>query len=82
MEMATKRFPEDLTQATWFKSSKSGPNCDNCVEVAYVIGAVGVRDSKDKTGPALVFRPRGMERLRRRSSERRVQPTLTNAAWR
>ena len=55
MEMATKRFPEDLTQATWFKSSKSGPNCDNCVEVAYVIGAVGVRDSKDKTGPALVF---------------------------
>ncbi|MEV4847630.1 DUF397 domain-containing protein [Micromonospora matsumotoense] len=55
--MATKRFPEDLTQATWFKSSKSGPNCDNCVEVAYVIGAVGVRDSKDKTGPALVFAP-------------------------
>ena len=47
--MATKRFPEDLTQATWFKSSKSGPNCDNCVEVAYVTGAVGVRDSKDKS---------------------------------
>lgn len=47
----------DLTGATWFKSSKSGPNCDNCVEVAYVTGAVGVRDSKDKTGPALVFAP-------------------------
>lgn len=57
MEMATKRFPGDLTQAAWFKSSRSGPNCDNCVEVAYVIGAVGVRDSKDKTGPALVFAP-------------------------
>ncbi|MEV0424947.1 DUF397 domain-containing protein [Micromonospora sp. NPDC049836] len=55
--MATKEFPVDLTQATWFKSSKSGPNCDNCVEVAYVPGAVGVRDSKDKTGPALVFAP-------------------------
>ncbi|MDH6469691.1 hypothetical protein M2303_003237 [Micromonospora sp. H404/HB375] len=57
MEMATKEFPVDLTQATWFKSSKSGPNCDNCVEVAYVTGAVGVRDSKDKTGPALIFAP-------------------------
>lgn len=57
MEMATKEFPVDLTHATWFKSSKSGPNCDNCVEVAYVTGVVGVRDSKDKTGPALVFAP-------------------------
>ncbi|MFI7606930.1 DUF397 domain-containing protein [Micromonospora sp. NPDC049366] len=55
--MATKRFSVNLTQATWFKSSKSGPNCDNCVEVAYVTGAVGVRDSKDKSGPALVFAP-------------------------
>ncbi|MEV1146692.1 DUF397 domain-containing protein [Micromonospora sp. NPDC049799] len=55
--MATKRFSVNLTQAAWFKSSKSGPNCDNCVEVAYVAGAVGVRDSKDKTGPALVFSP-------------------------
>jgi hypothetical protein len=57
VEMATKEFPVDLSHATWFKSSKSGPNCDNCVEVAYVTGAVGVRDSKDKTGPALVFAP-------------------------
>lgn len=55
MEMATKEFPVDLTQGAWFKSSKSGPNCDNCVEVAYVPGAVGVRDSKDRSGPALVF---------------------------
>ncbi|QGN46098.1 DUF397 domain-containing protein [Micromonospora sp. WMMD558] len=57
--MATKECPVDLTQATWFKSSKSGPNCDNCVEVAYVTGAVGVRDSKDKSGPALIFSPGG-----------------------
>ncbi|MFG1949737.1 DUF397 domain-containing protein [Micromonospora sp. NPDC048830] len=56
--MATKGSL-DLTRAVWFKSSKSGPNCDNCVEVAYVTGAVGVRDSKDKTGPALIFTPAG-----------------------
>jgi hypothetical protein len=55
--MATKRFPVDLTHARWFKSSRSGPNCDNCVEVAFVAGAVGVRDSKDPSGPALVFAP-------------------------
>ncbi|SBT49935.1 DUF397 domain-containing protein [Micromonospora auratinigra] len=55
--MATKEFPVDLTRASWFKSSKSGPNCDNCVEVAYATEVVGVRDSKDKTGPALVFAP-------------------------
>lgn len=55
MEMATNGFPVDLTSAAWFKSSRSGPNCDNCVEVAFVPGAVGVRDSKNPTGPALTF---------------------------
>lgn len=57
MEVATKWSRGDLTRATWFKSSKSGPNCDNCVEVAYVTGAIGVRDSKDKSGPNLIFAP-------------------------
>ncbi|MDM4721647.1 DUF397 domain-containing protein [Micromonospora sp. WMMA1363] len=59
--MATKEFPVELTQASWFKSSKSGPNCDNCVEVAYVTGAVGVRDSKDRSGPALIFNAGGWQ---------------------
>ncbi|WP_189041060.1 DUF397 domain-containing protein [Micromonospora sonchi] len=40
----------------WFKSSKSGPNCDNCVEVR--IGeVVDVRDTKDRSGPVLAFAP-------------------------
>ena len=47
----------DLTGAAWFKSSRSGPNCDNCVEVAFVSGAVAVRDSKNPGGAALVFTP-------------------------
>jgi len=47
----------DLTGAQWFKSSKS-PNKDACVEVAWLNGDhVGVRDSKNPTGPALVFTP-------------------------
>jgi hypothetical protein len=47
----------DLTGAQWFKSSRSGDNRD-CVEAAHLThGRVGVRDSKNPTGPALVFTP-------------------------
>lgn len=44
-----------LSRATWRKSSHSGGS-GNCVEVAGLRpGAVGVRDSKDPGGRALVF---------------------------
>jgi Domain of unknown function (DUF397) len=43
----------DLSTASWRKSSHSGNN--GCVEVAFVQGRVAVRDSKDRTGPVLVF---------------------------
>ncbi|MFI6046954.1 DUF397 domain-containing protein [Nocardia sp. NPDC051321] len=47
----------DLSGAQWFKSRRSGASKD-CVEVAFVAGgAVGVRDSKNPAGPALVFAP-------------------------
>lgn len=39
----------------WFKSSHSGGQTE-CVEVAWLpSGCVGVRDSKNPTGPALAF---------------------------
>lgn len=42
---------------TWFKSSYSSSSQD-CVEVAHFGGGqVGVRDSKNPTGPALTFAP-------------------------
>ncbi|UGT42912.1 DUF397 domain-containing protein [Nocardia yamanashiensis] len=45
----------DLSGAHWFKSSHS-ESSGACVEVAWLgEGAVGVRDSKDPAGPALVF---------------------------
>jgi hypothetical protein len=43
----------DLSSAVWRKSTFSGTN--GCVEVAFVQGRVGVRDSKDLGGPVLVF---------------------------
>jgi hypothetical protein len=39
----------------WRKSSYSGTGGGNCVEVAECPGTVQVRDSKDITGPQLVF---------------------------
>jgi Domain of unknown function (DUF397) len=55
VEVEAKGFRVDLSHAEWQKSSRSGPNCDNCVEVAFVDGAIAVRDSKNPAGPALIF---------------------------
>jgi hypothetical protein len=46
----------DLTHASWRKSSYSGGNGGECIEVAGgLAGVMPVRDSKDPQGPALVF---------------------------
>ncbi|MEV4845292.1 DUF397 domain-containing protein [Micromonospora matsumotoense] len=48
----------DLTGAKWRKSSRSSTNGGACIEVAEnLLNKVGVRDSKDPNGPALVFAP-------------------------
>jgi hypothetical protein len=50
----------DLTSAIWRKSTRSG-NGGNCVEVATNLHVttkiVPIRDSKDPTGPVLIFTP-------------------------
>ncbi|MEU9043020.1 MULTISPECIES: DUF397 domain-containing protein [unclassified Kitasatospora] len=46
----------DLTDASWRKSSYSGGGGGQCIEVADgFTGILPVRDSKDPSGPALVF---------------------------
>jgi hypothetical protein len=45
----------DFSSATWRKGNGSGDG--NCVEVAAIPEAVGVRDSKDRRGPVLAFDP-------------------------
>ncbi|WP_040858946.1 DUF397 domain-containing protein [Nocardia niigatensis] len=47
----------DNSNARWFKSSRSA-DANECVEIAFIgrgASIVGVRDSKDPAGPALVF---------------------------
>lgn len=47
----------DLSQANWFKSTRSSAGKE-CVEVAHLAaGSVGVRDSKNPGGTALIFAP-------------------------
>ncbi|WP_443078820.1 DUF397 domain-containing protein [Streptosporangium sp. NBC_01495] len=47
---------DELSGAKWRKSSLSGSNGGDCVEVAGLSGGrAAVRDSKDPSGPALVF---------------------------
>ncbi|WP_370418981.1 DUF397 domain-containing protein [Streptomyces sp. QH1-20] len=41
-------------EGAWFKSSFSGGNGNNCIEVADLGSVVGVRDSKEENGPAFV----------------------------
>lgn len=54
----------DLSGARWRKSTKSGGNGGDCVEVAdNLAGVVGVRDSKDPAGPALTFAPAAWRRF-------------------
>ncbi|WP_431937213.1 DUF397 domain-containing protein [Micromonospora sp. RP3T] len=49
---------DNMTGAHWRKSSCSSTNGGACVEVADNLpGVVGVRDSKDPTGPTLAFEP-------------------------
>jgi hypothetical protein len=48
----------NIERAEWRKSSYSGSNGGDCVEVASNLpGVVAVRDSKDPDGPKLMFSP-------------------------
>ncbi|WP_021597427.1 DUF397 domain-containing protein [Actinomadura welshii] len=48
----------DLAKAAWRKSSYTGPNGGECVELTSDAGAVAVRDSKDSEGPKLLVTQR------------------------
>ncbi|WP_434740183.1 DUF397 domain-containing protein [Micromonospora sp. SH-82] len=48
----------DMTGAQWCKSSKSGNNGGDCIEIAdNLADVVLVRDTKDRAGGTLTFDP-------------------------
>ena len=53
--MNTRRIAAVAQDLRWFKSSYSGAEGGDCVEVAASRGTVHVRDSKAVTGPALTM---------------------------
>ncbi|MFB6640719.1 DUF397 domain-containing protein [Streptomyces chartreusis] len=48
---------EILTGIQWRKSSYSGDEGGNCVEIAETTASVAIRDSKNTAGPMLAFGP-------------------------
>lgn len=55
--MNVDALAQDGNELTWFKSSYSGDEGGECVEVAAIPSTVHVRDSKDPHGPQLGFTP-------------------------
>jgi hypothetical protein len=55
VEIVAKGLRVNLDGAQWHRGNRSGPYSDNGVEVAFVGGGIAVRDSKNPTGPVLLF---------------------------
>ncbi|MET9472363.1 DUF397 domain-containing protein [Streptomyces sp. NPDC002922] len=55
--MNTAETPGAAQELVWLKSSYSGAEGGQCVEVANVSGAVHIRDSKVAAGPVLTVSP-------------------------
>jgi len=47
----------DFSSVVWRKSSHSGGQSGQCVEVAALPGLIGIRDSKNPDSAALAIRP-------------------------
>ncbi|GAO08709.1 protein of unknown function [Streptomyces sp. 2112.2] len=46
--------PELAPESAWYKSSYSSGDTGNCIEIVNLSSQIGIRDSKDTSGPALV----------------------------
>ena len=54
---------EKTTSIRWRKSSYSGGEGGSCVEVGDAAPTVAIRDTKNRTGPALSFTRREFKRM-------------------
>jgi hypothetical protein len=55
MEIEAKGLRVNLEGAQWRQSNRSGTRAEHCVEVAFVDGAIAVREAGNPTGPVLLF---------------------------
>ncbi|MFD3714923.1 DUF397 domain-containing protein [Streptomyces sp. NPDC058677] len=60
---------DEKTGLTWRKSSYSGGEQGQCVEVAETPSAIHIRDTKDPDGPSLTLTPAGFNAFTRFASE-------------
>lgn len=60
----------ELTSAPWRKSTYSGGNGGNCVEVAASTSKVLIRDTTDRDGVTLKVRPAAWQEFAERLKER------------
>jgi hypothetical protein len=58
---SSRSHPNNCVEVAWRKSSHSHPN--DCVEVAWPGDAIFVRDSKNPSGPVLMFENSRFSRL-------------------
>lgn len=63
MGSSRRSIADASTLMGWFKSSYSGGNQGECLEVARGHATVPVRDSKATDGPALTFSAQGWTRF-------------------
>lgn len=52
-----KHSTDAAPESAWFKSTYSQEQAQSCVEIAELPAEIGIRDSKDKSGPALLVSP-------------------------
>jgi hypothetical protein len=53
----------DFSEATWRKSTRSGGDTGQCVEIAGIPATIGIRDSKNPHGPNLAVARAAFGRL-------------------
>lgn len=59
-------------ELAWFKSSYSGAEGGQCVEIAAAVDAVHIRDSKVRSGPVLTITPDAWAGLVRLAADRTI----------
>ncbi|MFJ4783146.1 DUF397 domain-containing protein [Streptomyces sp. NPDC088794] len=67
----------DTTQLAWFKSSYSGTEGDNCIEVALTPATIHIRDTKDRTRPHLTVGPAAWSTFVAQRSTREASNSLS-----